>query len=274
MTKRLFHRQSSHIHPDWLEESEMKTPIGRNPYGKIITQARLEAGLTEKNLSDICLTSPQFIKDVEAGKEWFSEAELSLACSALDLNAVELLKGNRKERTSEEALRKLLTEFNRKLDEIEKIQKDILKEISFRHLGTRFMPTAKQTEAVKLTEDQPAVYVIYDNETGEMVKDDDGNIREFASLADAYAAAEKLKEAALKGVREKVPDERLEDPARKNGDIEGWLKDKDIILNEPVSVDEEDAKAEQEEFDPKSEEADEPGEDEEIEEKAAPGIKL
>ncbi len=107
-----------------------------------------------------------------------------------------------------------------------------------------------------------------------MVKDDDGNIREFASLADAYAAAEKLEEAALKGVREKVPDERLEDPARKNGDIEGWLKDKDIILNEPVSVDEEDAKAEQEEFDPKSEEADEPGEDEEIEEKAAPGIKL
>ena len=86
-----------------------------------------------------------------------------------------------------------------------------------------------------------------------------------------------MEEAALKDVGEKVPDERLEDPARKNGDIEGWLKDKDIILNEPVSVDEEDAKAEQEEFDQKSENVDEPGdveEKEETEETVIYGIKL
>ena len=252
----------------------MKRPIGRNPYGKIIAKARLEAGLTEKNLADICLTSPQFIKDVESGQKWFSEAELSLACSALDLNAVELLKGNQKERTSAEALKRLLTEFSRKLDEIERTQKDILKEIAFLHPETRFVPTLKKTDVISVAEDQPVVYVIYDNVTGGLVKDDDGNIREFSSLDSAKEAAEELEKSFRNDFGEKLPDERLEDPARKNGDIEGWLKDKDIVLNEPVSVDEEDAKAEQAEFDRKIEGADESGEDEKIEGPDTPGIRL
>lgn len=171
----------------------------KNPYGRIVRDEMLKKHMSTDTMAVRCMMSPEALKEVEYGNRWFSEAELRLASSALNLSRDGLLRGERDDRTTTEALRDLLTEFYKDIRELTHLQENILKKITEISNWQRFTvdQIRKGKSDPKLYE--PVQYAIFDNDRGDYIRDESGEIVFFQSASEAFEKAEEM-ESAVKSM--------------------------------------------------------------------------
>lgn len=175
-----------------------------NLYGELIRKLRQDNNITQEELANILLITPEKMAQVEAGQELLTDSELTLCANVLDASSAALKKGEYRPRTVsaelEESLQKF-QDFYKAAAKSEAAILDMLQEInpSERYRG-RYLDEQTTTRT--------AGFAIYDELMADYVRDEKGEPLMYATAKEAFQAVKELEE---KYEQEKTVSENVTD---------------------------------------------------------------
>ena len=161
-----------------------------NLYGELIRKLRQDNNITQEELANILLITPEKMTQVEAGQELLTDSELTLCANVLDASSAALKKGEYRPRTVsaelEESLQKF-QDFYKAAAKSEAAILDMLQEInqSERYRG-RYLDEQTATRT--------AGFAIYDELMADYVRDEKGEPLMYATAKEAFQAVKELEE--------------------------------------------------------------------------------